>query len=221
MPTGPCHDVFVTGSTGYLGRPLAAALVARGHRVRALSRPGSEDRVPAGAVVVQGQALDVTSFASAVVPADTLVHLVGVAHPNPSKARQFLGVDLVSVRAALEAARLAAVRHFVYVSVAQPAPVMRAFVEARAQGEAAIDASGLPATILRPWYILGPGHRWAYALLPVYAVLKRLPRTRESARRLDLVTLDQMVAALVEAVEHPARGTRIVTAQEIKAARGR
>jgi len=35
-------------------------------------------------------------------------------------------------------------------------------------------------------------------------VLERLPSTRDAAHRLGLVTIDQMVAALVAAVEHPA-----------------
>ena len=90
----------------------------------------------------------------------TLVQLVGTPKPNPSKARQFREVDLVSARESAAAAAAAAVRHVVYVSVAQPAPVMRAYVEARAEGEAAIRATGIAATFLRPWYVLGPGHRW-------------------------------------------------------------
>jgi dTDP-6-deoxy-L-talose 4-dehydrogenase (NAD+) len=32
------RDVFITGATGYIGRRLTDALVARGHRVRALVR---------------------------------------------------------------------------------------------------------------------------------------------------------------------------------------
>ena len=39
---------------------------------------------------------------------------------------------------------------------------------ARAEGEALLRASGIPSTILRPWYVLGPGHRWPLALLPFY-----------------------------------------------------
>ncbi|HEX5135208.1 MAG TPA: NmrA family NAD(P)-binding protein, partial [Thermoanaerobaculia bacterium] len=38
----PNDAVFVAGGTGYIGRPLVAALLARGHGVRALVRPGSE-----------------------------------------------------------------------------------------------------------------------------------------------------------------------------------
>jgi uncharacterized protein YbjT (DUF2867 family) len=108
------------------------------------------------------------------------------------------------------------VRHFVYLSVAHPAPVMNAYIGARMEGETLVRASGLAATILRPWYVLGPGHRWPYALLPLYRVMEALPATRERARRLELVTLDQMVAALVRAVENPAERIRIVEVPEIK-----
>jgi uncharacterized protein YbjT (DUF2867 family) len=63
----------------------------------------------------------------------------------------------------------------------------------RKDGEALIAASGLSATILRPWYVLGPAHRWPYALLPIYKLMEILPWTRESAQRLGLVSLHQMV----------------------------
>jgi hypothetical protein len=65
------------------------------------------------------------------------------------------------------------------------------------------------ATILRPWYVLGPGHRWPYLLLPGYWVAELLPWTRDGARRLGLVTLKQMVAALVRVVEDPCAGVRV------------
>jgi hypothetical protein len=98
---------------------------------------------------------------------------------------------------------------------------MRAYVDARAKGEAAIVDARLTATMLRPWYVVGPGHWWPIALKPIYWLAERLPATRESARRMGLVTLAQMVAALVQAVERPpATGTvRIVDVPGIRAAR--
>jgi hypothetical protein len=74
---------------------------------------------------------------------------------------------------------------------------------------------------LRPWYVLGPDHWWPIALKPIYWLAERLPATREVAQRMGLVTLAQMVAALVQAVEHPpATGTvRIVDVPEIRAVR--
>ena len=212
------HLVFITGGTGYLGRALVPALLDRGHAVRLLVRAGSESRAAAGAEVVIGDALRPETFDGAIGPADTLIHLVGTPHPGPAKAAEFRAVDLASIRASAAVARAAGIRHLVYVSVAQPAPVMRAYIAARREGEALVWATGLPATVLRPWYVLGPGHRWPAVLLPLYAVLERLPATREGAARLGLVTRRQMVAALLRAVEHPTDGVRVVEVPHIRAA---
>src|SRR3546814_9862378 len=69
---------------------------------------------------------------------------------------------------------------FVYVSVAQPAPVMRAYVEARKRGEALIRNSALNATILRPWYVIGPGRRWPLMFEPLYRIAAYVPAWRDS-----------------------------------------
>jgi uncharacterized protein YbjT (DUF2867 family) len=195
------------------------ALLERGFRVHALVRTGSEARIPRGAEAVVGDALDESTFASRIPRSATLVHLVGTPHPNPSKAAEFRRVDLASIRATVAAAVPAAAGHLVYVSVAHPAPVMKAYISARTEGEALVRASGIPATILRPWYILGPGHYWPYLLLPISALLRLLPATRESAARLGLVKRQAMVAALIRALEQPpASGVRIVEVPEIRAA---
>ena len=212
--------VFVTGGTGYIGRPLIGALLERGHAVHALVRAGSERKLPAGALAVTGNALEAATFAAAIPRGATFVHLIGTPHPSPAKAAEFQSVDLASVHAATAAARRAGARHLVYVSVAHPAPVMHAYIAVRKEGEALVKLAGMPATILRPWYVLGPGHRWPYALIPVYALMRALPATRESAQRLGLVTLSAMVAALVHAVERPPNaGVRIVAVAEIKDAK--
>jgi uncharacterized protein YbjT (DUF2867 family) len=210
--------VFISGATGFMGRRLSAELLRRGHTVRALARPGSENKVAPGCEGVTGDPLDAATFQQRVAPADTFVQLVGVTHPSPAKADQFRTIDLASALAGVQAARAAGVRHFVYVSVAQPAPVMRQYIAARAEAEAAIRASGMHATIVRPWYVLGPGRRWPLLLVPVYRLLELLPSTRAGAQRLGLVTEAQMTAALVRAVEQPAQGVRVVEVPEIRAA---
>jgi uncharacterized protein YbjT (DUF2867 family) len=213
------RNVFITGGTGYLGRALIPRLGERGHVVRALVRPGSEKRLPPNCQSVLGDALSKESFAGSILPSDTFVQLVGVPHPSPAKAKLFREIDLVSVRASIAAAKEAGIQHFIYVSVAQPAPMMKEYQAVRAEGEALLRASGLNATILRPWYILGPGHRWPYLILPGYWLCELLPSTRASAQRLGLVTLKQMIAALVLAVEQPATGIEIVEVPRIRQAR--
>lgn len=202
-----------------MGRSLAQALIRRGHAVTGLVRPGSENRVAAGCKVVVGDPLDAASYRHRLAGVDSLVQLVGVSHPSPTKAAQFRAIDLPSAKAAVSAAVAAGVPHLVYVSVAHPAPVMKEYIAARTEAEDTIRAAGLDATIVRPWYVLGPGRRWPLLLAPVYWILERLPGTRDSARRLGLVTLPQMIAALVNGVERRAPGIRIVEVPEIRATR--
>jgi uncharacterized protein YbjT (DUF2867 family) len=141
---------------------------------------------------------------------------VGVAHPSPAKAAQFKSIDLAALKTAVSAAKAAQVKHFVFVSVAHPAPAMKAYIAVREECEQIIQTSGLNATILRPWYVLGPGHYWPYALLPMYWLMERIPSTRESALRLGLVTLPQMLNALVAAACQPADGIRIFDVPAIR-----
>ena len=208
--------IFITGGTGYMGRQLIPELLKRGYAITSLVRPGSETKLPISRNAVYGNALDADTYAASVVGCDTFIHLVGVAHPSPAKAKQFREIDLVAAKSAIDAARRANIQHFVYLSVAQPAPIMRAYLEVRAQAEQLLRESAMNATILRPWYVLGPGHRWPYVLLPFYVLLRNIPATKEGAERLGLVTLQQMTAALVRAAESPARGIVIVDAPAIR-----
>jgi uncharacterized protein YbjT (DUF2867 family) len=208
--------VFITGASGFMGQRLAAELVRRGHTVRSLVRPGSEKRLPPGCEAVTGDPLDASTYRHHIAGADTFVQLVGVAHPGPTKAAQFRSIDLRSAQQAVSAASAAGIQHFVYVSVAHPAPVMRDYIAARTEGEETLRAAGLNATILRPWYVLGPGRRWPLLLLPAYWILGALPQTRAAANRLGLVTLHQMVQTMANAIEHPPTGVRIVEVPQIR-----
>ena len=212
------RTVFITGGSGYLGRRLIPRLAEAGHEIRALTRQASAHKIPPGCQVVLGDALNKDSFAHHIKPAETFVQLVGVAHPSPAKVKEFRAIDLVSVHASIAAAAESGIEHFIYVSVAQPAPIMKEYQAVRTEGEATLRSSGMKATILRPWYILGPGHWWPCLLWPAYWICERWPSTREAARRLGLVTLRQMIEALVDAVDHPPDGIRIVEVPQIRRA---
>ncbi len=202
-------DILITGGTGFIGLHLIPLLIRRGHRVRVLAREGSLRRVPAGASAVMGDALNADSVAAALRQGDTVVHLVGTPHPSPSKADQFDRVDLMSIRCSVEAAKRAGISHLVYVSVAQPAPVMAHYLWVRSLGETMIREAGLTASIVRPWYVLGPGRWWPKLIAPFYKLAEMLPLTRATAERLGLVSIEQFITAMVREVENPpVRGQR-------------
>ena len=210
------RNIFITGGTGYIGSRLVPELVRRGHTVRTLVRAGSEGKLPKGVTAVVGNALDGSTFAEQVAPSDTFIQLVGVAHPSPSKEEEFRSIDLVSVRESVAAARAAGIEHFIYLSVAQPAPIMRAYVDVRAEGERLARSAGLRVTFVRPWYVLGPGHRWPYIILPLYWLWMLSPKSRETAWRLYPVKLKQVLRALADAVDARPEEVRIIEAPEMR-----
>jgi uncharacterized protein YbjT (DUF2867 family) len=109
----------------------------------------------------------------------------------------------------VSAAKQVGISHLIYLSVAQPAPIMQAYLWVRALGESIIREARVTATIVRPWYVLGPGRRWPKAIVPLYKIAEMIPATRATAERLGFVTIEQMVNAIVYALENPpARGQR-------------
>jgi uncharacterized protein YbjT (DUF2867 family) len=208
------RNVFLTGATGFLGTQLAGALLQRNHIVRALVRPGSERKVPPGAGYTLGDPFDSATYRHHIEPGCTFIHLIGVHKPAPWKERQFRAIDLASLRQSVIAAAHARAAHFIFISVAHPAPIMKAYIQVRLECEQAIADARLTATILRPWYVLGPGRRWPLILAPFYKLGELL--APESAARLGLVTHQQMTSALVWAVENP--GNRILDVPAIRSA---
>ena len=209
--------VFVTGGTGYMGVRLIRLLLQRGHRVKAFVRPGSEHKVPPGAEVATGDPFEPGDLIREMPRDGVIVQLLGVPHPSPKKRDLFCQVDLPSVRATAEAASRAGAAHFVYVSVAQePTNIMKDYQAVRAEGERCILEKGLPHTFLRPWYVVGPGHWWPLLLWPVYAVLGWLPATRHKAQALALVSIGQMLDALLAAVEQPEKMKEIIDVPAIR-----
>ncbi len=223
----PGRNIFITGGTGYMGSRLIPLLTARGNRVTALVRPGSEsallpERPGAGGAdhsplkVATGNALDAESLRGALGDCDTWVQLIGTPHPAPWKGDRFRAVDLQAVKASIAALAGSGIRHYVYLSVAQPAPVMGAYVQVRQEAEARLRETGLAVSFIRPWYVLGPGHRWPAILTPAYKILERWPATREGALRLGLVTLGQMLATLIYAADNPPVSLRVYPVPEIR-----
>jgi uncharacterized protein YbjT (DUF2867 family) len=214
------RNVFLTGGTGYMGSRLIPRLLARGHRVTACVRRGSEGKVPPGAQALPLDPLDAASLRPDLPAHHTWVQLIGTPHPAPWKAEQFRAVELRAAQAMAAALPGSDIQHAVYLSVAQPAPAMKAYLAVRQEGESLLRATGIPCTFLRPWYVLGPGHRWPYALIPVYKLLEQFPSTRAGALRLGLVTLEQMLSALIQAIESdPPASPRIVDVPAIRQAR--
>jgi uncharacterized protein YbjT (DUF2867 family) len=208
--------VYISGATGYIGSRLIRLLLQKKYNVIALVREGSEKKLPGGVKAFIGDPFSAENFESSIPNGCTFVQLLGVPHPGPKKKNMFRTIDLASAKASATAAKKAGVIQFVYISVAQtPTKIMKDYQECRAEGEAFIRSTGMAATFIRPWYVIGPGHYWPLFFLPLFKILEWLPSTAVKARALRLVSIAQLLRTLVYAVEHPADGIRVVEIEEI------
>jgi uncharacterized protein YbjT (DUF2867 family) len=151
-------DVVIAGGHGQIGRRLAALLALRGDRVRGLIRnPGHSPAVHAtGAepVLCDLESAGPGDIADAVEGADAVVFAAG-AGPGSGAARK-LTVDRDGAIKLLQAAATAGVGRYVIVSSigAESPPagdeVFAVYLRAKAEADAAVAASDLEWTIVRP-----------------------------------------------------------------------
>lgn len=211
-------NIFITGGTGYIGTRLIKSLLKdENYTIHALVRNGSENKLPDGCNIIPGNALDSASYIDHVPKKSIFIHLIGVAHPSPSKKEQFQKIDLVSIQEAVKTAVAANASHFIYLSVSMyPTKIMKDYQEVRAKGEQLLLQSKLTSTFIRPWYVLGPGHWWPILLKPFFLILQIFPSKRQAAIELNMVTIKQMINTLVVAVKSEPIENNIYTVQKIR-----
>jgi dihydroflavonol-4-reductase len=92
---------LVTGSTGFLGRHLVAALRAHGHDVVAIVRNATD--VPAGVAPMRGDVLDKASIERAAVGCDGVFHCAGMVSRRPEDAEKLQRVHVEGTKNVLDA----------------------------------------------------------------------------------------------------------------------
>jgi divinyl chlorophyllide a 8-vinyl-reductase len=143
--------VLLLGATGTIGRATARALVRHGHEVVCVVRPkpGAAPDIP-GTTVRTGEVTSPASLAREVFrgePFDAVVSCLASRTGGPTDA---WAIDHQAHRHVLEAARAAGVTHFVLLSAICVQKPRLAFQHAKLAFEAALMASGLTWSIVRP-----------------------------------------------------------------------
>ena len=155
--------VAVAGATGFVGGAIAAELHRRGHRVIALSHRGEAARgmLPDDVEIRQADVRDDAGLEAALSGVDALA--ISLAFRNspiesPRRGQTFMAIDAAGTERLVRAAKAAGVRRLLYLSGAGAAPDARHhWFRAKARAERAVIGSEIPATIIRPTWIYGPG----------------------------------------------------------------
>lgn len=144
--------ILVTGGTGFVGQGVVQELLGRGYPVRVLSRTAPGD----GVEWCRGDVTDAEAVRRAVSGCQQVIHLVAIRREWGQ--RTFASVTAGGARNVVEAAVGAGVEHFIHMSaLGLTDRPDTGYMRAKAEAEAAVRQSGLPFTIFRPSFIVGPG----------------------------------------------------------------
>jgi NADH dehydrogenase len=163
----------VTGAFSYTGRHIAEALLARGRRVRTLTRRSDPSHPLASQVEVAPLAFD-DSLATSLEGADTLYNTYWVRFERGATTFERA---VANTRTLFQAAKRAGVRRIVHVSVANPdlqSPFP--YFRGKARTEEALRESGLSHAIVRPTLVFGAEDilvsniAWGLRHVPVFLV---------------------------------------------------
>jgi nucleoside-diphosphate-sugar epimerase len=209
--------VLVTGATGFLGGALCRQLVRHGHEAIALGR----DKAKLAMLECEGLQTLAADLAAGGAPwapqGDAVVHCAALSSPW-GRAADFHRANFIGTQTALDIARRCGARRFVHISTPSiyfrfadqfdvredavlPAPV-NAYARTKRAAEALVlGAADIDPIVLRPRGLYGPGD---VALLPRLLAAARshsLPLLKGGRAVTDLTHVDDVVAAIMAAID--------------------
>lgn len=198
--------VFLTGGTGFVGNEVLRQLVAAGHGVRALVRPGSEKKLAVldNVEVHHGDATDPATLTGALAGCDAVIHLVGIIREFPDRGVTFERLHVEATVNVLAAAQEQGVRRYLHMSSNGTGPAgTTGYHRTKWQAEGAVRGSGLDWTIFRPSLIFGPGGEFVTMLADLIRKTPVVPVIGDGKYRMQPVAVAQVAESFVRALSMP------------------
>lgn len=216
--------IMVTGASGFIGQTLCGQLSGRGHELSALvRRPGSEPHGTRGIVADLGDKAGLAEALAAERP-ECVVHLAAeIASQRSERKVRAVNVDgterLIDACRALAGTDASAGPRIVFASTVVTGdahgalltedtklPIETAYGRSKQEGERLVMESGLPAVVVRPSHVYGPGGWYANELVARLRQPGRLAVIGSGRNLWDVVHVDDVASALVLAVEQAQAG---------------
>jgi len=196
-------QVFVTGGTGFVGNTVIGQLLAAGHSVHCLVRPGSEDKLPRkkDVIVHFGDVTDMASLKKGVSGCDAIIHLVGIIRESPGQNITFQNLHVRATKNILTAAAGQEIKRYLHMSAnGTRANASSAYHQTKWQAEEAVRTSKLDWTIFRPSLIYGQDSEFVVMMRDLISKLPVVPVIGDGQYRMQPVSVDQVAQSFVRAL---------------------
>lgn len=198
--------VFVTGGTGFVGSEVLRQLVAAGHGVRVLVRPGAEKKLATldNIEIHHGDATEPTTLIGALTGCDAVVHLIGIIREFPARGVTFDRLHVEATRNVLAAAQAQGVKRYLHMSSNGTGPAgTTAYHRTKWAAEQLVRASDSDWTIFRPSLIFGPKGEFVTMLADLIRKAPMVPVIGDGQYRMQPVAVAQVAESFVLALNLP------------------
>ncbi|WP_245410946.1 SDR family oxidoreductase [Microvirga flavescens] len=200
------------GAYGLIGLPVSLKLVDAGHCVTGLGRDVARARISYPQVTWNEQDIAYLTDASAWLPflsdVDAVVNCAGALQDSPRDNLHALQFE--AMKALFEACERVGIKQVVQISaVGVSLESNVTFSHTKAQADAALAASNLPWTILRPGLVLAPNAYGGTALLRGLASFPFAIPLLDGQQRVQTVSIDDVAEAVLAAIEGRVRDRTI------------
>lgn len=211
--------VLVTGATGFTGGHLTRTLVAKGHTVRALVRPGSRGLASPGVEIIEGQLTNEADVRNAAAGCRRIFHVAAAFRNVKHGEQHYRDVNVGGTLNVLAAARAHGCERVVHCSTGgvhghiEEPPAAESYrfhpgdlyQRSKLEAELAVTAagkSGLSTTVVRPAAIYGEGD---LRFLPLFRAVQRgrFVMIGSGETRLHMVHVDDLVRGMLLAASRP------------------
>jgi nucleoside-diphosphate-sugar epimerase len=215
-------EILITGGNGFVGRHVVCALLARGDHVRVLALPGEDTAWlrARGVSVHEGDVRRPETLIAPVRGVRSVVHLAAMMDVR-RPLEDYREVNVTGTENVCRAALATGVRRLVHMSSSSvygvalgrpvdetfplspfpdPYPITKAAGDERVQRM--IREHRLPAVIVRPDQIFGPGDHLHFARMAKRLQARRSIIVGSGENALPMVYVDDLVQALLLALEH-------------------
>lgn len=199
--------ILVIGSSGFVGRHVAQALLADGYAVRCLARNPAKvrDLAALGCEVVQGDISDRASMQHALESVAAAYIAVHTLSPQGAATADqgFMDVEMNGLQNIVTACRTNGVRRLIDVTFLGTAPDgPSAWIRGRWQTEQFLLQSGLDVTVIRPGMIVGVGGQ-GFDMMVSNAKRRVSIIIGGGQQRFRCIAIDDLVSYLVGVLDDP------------------